>query len=501
MSTANRYLLRYRQGEDSPWQELYLSEGEIVVGRAPDCGLALDRLEVSRRHASLEIDNGNVWLTDLGSSNGTQIGERPLPPRERTALGVGQRFTIGPYHLEIEKVSQMPSMIPPSGSAEPGPHELGGTMIDVGVAQQLQVGVLHLADFEAVTIGRAPDNNLVLDHPVVSRYHAVIERMGTRFRLRDLRSSNGVFVNGQRVARDVWLKEQDEIRIGPHVFTMSGGSLQQQAETGLGIEACTLRKRVGRGTVILHDVSMTVRPQELVALVGMSGAGKTTLLNALSGYRPAKPGEVVVAGMDLYRHYDLFRNEIGYVPQKDIVHMELTPQAALEYAAQLRMPPDTTPAERKRRVAEVLADLDLTERRHVPIHRLSGGQLKRVSIGVELLTKPRLFFLDEPTSGLDPGTEYDMMKLLRRLADQGRTVVLVTHATKNVMLCDKVVFMARGGYLAYFGPPEQALGYFDGYRTPRERREKEMEFDDIYRILDDETRGTPEEWSERFKAS
>jgi predicted component of type VI protein secretion system len=129
MSTANRYLLRYRQGENSPWQELYLSEGEIVVGRALDCGLALDHLEVSRRHASLEVENGDVWLTDLGSSNGTQIGDQPLPPRERAALPPGQRFTIGPYHLEIEKVSHTPSMLKPSTPAAPEAHELGGTLV------------------------------------------------------------------------------------------------------------------------------------------------------------------------------------------------------------------------------------------------------------------------------------------------------------------------------------------------------------------------------------
>ncbi len=192
---------------------------------------------------------------------------------------------------------------------------------------------------------------------------------------------------------------------------------------------------------------------------------------------------------------------MGYVPQKDIVHTELTVFKALDYAAQLRMPADTAPEERHRRIMEVLTDLDLEERRDLPIHKLSGGQLKRVSIGVELLTKPRLFFLDEPTSGLDPGTEYNMMRLLRKLADQGRTIVLITHATKNVMMCDKVIILVRGGRVALFGPPEEALVYFDQYRTDYERRIKDMEFDDIYTILEDEKRGEPEQWDERFRAS
>src|SRR3989304_5035587 len=133
------------------------------------------------------------------------------------------------------------------------------------------------------------------------------------------------------------------------------------------------------------------------------------------------------------------------------------------------MPADTTKDERHQRVMQGLQDLDLGHRKDVQVSGLSGGQQKRVLIGVELLTRPGLFFLDEPTSGLDPGTETAFMHLMRRLADQGRTIVVVTHATKNVMLADKVVFLARGGYLAWFGPPNEALDYFDQYRTDRER--------------------------------
>jgi len=179
--------------------------------------------------------------------------------------------------------------------------------------------------------------------------------------------------------------------------------------------------------------------------------------------------------------------------------MELTVFQALNYAAQLRMPADTTAAERLKRIDEVMDDLDLAHRRDTQIIQLSGGQQKRVSIGVELLTKPTLFFLDEPTSGLDPGMETELMRLMRKLADQGRTIIMITHATKNVMLADKVVFLARGGFLSWFGPPEEALAYFDKYRTERDRRASSMEFDHIYTLLDDEKLGTATQWAERFK--
>jgi len=208
----------------------------------------------------------------------------------------------------------------------------------------------------------------------------------------------------------------------------------------------------------------------------------------------------MVNDIDVYRNYDAIRNDIGYVPQKDIIHMELTVYQALDYAARLRMPSDTTKGERHKRIMEVLQDLDLTHRKNVQISGLSGGQQKRVSIGVELLTSPGLFFLDEPTSGLDPGTETTFMQLMRQLADQGRTIILVTHATKNVMLADKVVFLARGGYLSWFGPPNEALEYFDQYRADQDRKTESMEFDKIYSILDDPIKGSAEEWAQRYAA-
>ncbi|MBN1666839.1 MAG: FHA domain-containing protein [Anaerolineales bacterium] len=532
------YLLRYRKGSDD-WQEVAFSDGQWVVGRAADCDLSLDDHEASRQHARITALGTDFAITDLGSTNGTRLDGKALEPHQDTAFRPGQIIQIGSYELVLSTPSAVtgqaapelrtevserppekpaprpasPTPVPASPVASSAPAGIPPAMTPTGDAGQtmieseselfkdLPVRTMNLMSHERVTIGRENDNNVVLKHPMVSRYHAIIERMGTRFRIQDLRSTNGVFVNGKRIENEAFLKDYDQIRIGPYAFVLAGQNLQAQATQGLKLEARNINQRVSSTLNLLKDINLTIKPNEFVALVGMSGSGKTTLLNALSGYWPASQGDVLVDGISLYGHYDLFRNDIGYVPQKDIVHAELTPEVALDYVAQLRMPPDVRPEERKAVVSEVLKDLDLTERRNVPISKLSGGQLKRVSIGCELLTKPRLFFLDEPTSGLDPGTEYDMMKLMRRLADQGRTVILITHATKNVMLCDKVIFLARGGNMAFFGAPEDALEYFNQYRTDRERREKQMEFDDIYRILNDEARGAPEEWRARYLSS
>ncbi|MGD9890583.1 MAG: ATP-binding cassette domain-containing protein, partial [Dehalococcoidia bacterium] len=330
-----------------------------------------------------------------------------------------------------------------------------------------------------------------LDHPAVSRFHARISRHNDSTVLEDLDSSNGTFVNGERVqpGHMIYLRAGDSVQIGTTRLVLADDVLEQRDESrDLRLDALHLNQPVGKGVNLLQDISLSIHPREFVAVVGVSGAGKSTLLGALNGYRPARRGAVLVNGGDLYRDFDAYRTNLGYVPQDDIIHTELTVGRALDYAAQLRLPADTTAAERRQRVEEVMETLGLTERRDVPVRNLSGGQRKRVSIGVELLTKPGLFFLDEATSGLDPGTELQMMRLLRGLADEGHTVLLVTHATKNVALCDQVIFLARGGHLAWYGPPDEALRYFGV-----------EDFDAIYETLEGDA--APAEWAERYRAS
>jgi ABC-type multidrug transport system ATPase subunit len=275
-------------------------------------------------------------------------------------------------------------------------------------------------------------------------------------------------------------------------------SIREGETEGSLVEVLHVNKLVRGKLNILHDVSLIVKPNEFVAVVGQSGGGKTTLVDAIAGFRPATNGKVFVDGIDVYRNVNSMRDKIGYVPQRDIIHMELTVYQALDFSAKLRLPRGTKKLARKARINEVLDELGLEAQRNVRISELSGGQQKRVSIGVELLTRPHLFFLDEPTSGLDPGNETAFMNLMRRLADQGRTVIMITHTTKNVMLADKVVFMDSGGYLAWFGPPKEALAYFGQYQP---EKVKLKQFDDIYTILDDPALGSPKDWAERYQAS
>ena len=342
-----------------------------------------------------------------------------------------------------------------------------------------------------VIIGRDIRSDIVLPSSVVSRKHAACYYSEQNYLLVDLGSTNGTFVNGIQISKPHTLQIGDFIQIGPYQLIFDENSLSlYEISKGLRLEAISLRKEVGRGkkrTCILDEISLSVLPGEFIALVGGSGAGKTTLLQALCGINQAQ-GQVLINGTDLYNHFDLFRSIIGFVPQDDIIHRELTVYSALRYAALLRLPPDTTAEEIETRIDQVLSEVDMIGQKNQVINSLSGGQRKRASISVELLVQPRLFFLDEPTTGLDPWLEKKMMTSMRNLADGGQTIILVTHATANITQCDHVCFLSHG-QLIYFGPPLEAFKFFGISK-------ENSNFSDIYGIMDD-----PDPKNAKIKAS
>ncbi len=443
--------------------EVSLQGENISLGRDPASDIAISSDVVSRTHMRLKRVPGGYQLDDIRGQNGVRLGgqrlQGPYLLRDGDALDIAGDVTL--------RYSDRP--------AGPAPQERR----------------LETAGRGEVVVGRGQDCDIRLEHPSVSLRHARLVTVGRDRTIEDLGSTNGTFVNGQRLSPGVPVRvtDADAVRIGPIKLTLSPEAIEHYDESrDIGLDAVLLEQRVTDKINLLQQISFSIRPHEFVAVVGTSGAGKSTLLGALSGLKPATGGTILLNGTPLYENFSAFRTTLGYVPQDDILHKELPVQKALEYAAALRLPDDTSSAERKERVEQVLKQLELDQRRNVPISRLSGGQRKRVSIGAELLTQPGLFFLDEATSGLDPGVEGRLMKLLRGLADEGHTIILITHATKNVMLCDQVAFLARGGYLAYYGPPEEALSYFG---VP--------DFDGIYDRLDSES--TPEEWGARFAHS
>ncbi|MGI5201560.1 ATP-binding cassette domain-containing protein [Spirillospora sp. CA-108201] len=249
------------------------------------------------------------------------------------------------------------------------------------------------------------------------------------------------------------------------------------------IEVREVGQRAAGGRQTLREVSLSIGAGELVAIIGGSGAGKTTLLDAIAGVRPPAEGEVRYDGGAGGPAADA----LGYVPQDDIVHREMPLRRTLRYAAGLRLPAGTPPERAERAVDGVLEALALTARAEQRVGSLSGGERKRASIAVELLTRPRVFFLDEPTSGLDPATAADLMRLLRGLADSGTTVVLTTHHAPDVLVCDRVAVLAPEGRLAFYGEPDEARERFgaDG-------------IEDIYLRL---AEAEAHEWEGRFGAA
>ncbi|MBN1179403.1 MAG: FHA domain-containing protein [Anaerolineae bacterium] len=461
-------------------RQLPLDRDTFTIGRRSDNDIVLPAGYVSGHHARLDKEETGWQYTDLDSTNGTYVnGERVTS----VTLKDGDIIRIGDLHGNSVSLT-----FRVSGSGD----------VTMPTPSAIRMGSTALGMRGTLLVGRDPKSDVHIDAPTVSWHHARLEQTASGHVLVDLNSTNGTFVNGERLDKPYVLKEGDVVQVGPHRLIYSDAGLQQYAATGgMRLDGVSVVWEVGRGErkrTILKGIDISVYPREFVALVGASGAGKSTLLKALNGFTHAQ-GQVLVNGDDLYKQFDLYRTMLGYVPQQDSIHKGLTVDSTLHYAARLRLPSDMSDAEIEQRIEQVLHQVGMLEQRYNPITRLSGGQQKRVNIAVELLAEPRLFFLDEPTSGLDPGLEKKMMHTLRRLADGGRTVVLVTHATANITQCDHVCFLAKGR-LVYYGPPAEALEYF-GVESG--------DFADIYDRLDDsdpaQARAKAEEWEQRFKAS
>ena len=479
LSTIGIPSLEVSNNTSSDKKTVALDKPIITVGRDPTCDIMISERTVSSLHVQI-VRQGNQFILlhphpeRHATLNGLLYQGRKIRGDEmfRKTLEHGDIFRIGDENGSFVTLMYHDGRKP--------------------VQEELPPMHPIKLDRSEITLGRHADNTVILPHPQISGHHARLKREGGSYRISDLGSTNHVYVNAQLVTSHL-LKMGDEIHIGPFRLIYEGTQLTEFDESNyIRIDAHNLKRYGNKNVTLLDNISLSIPPRKFVAVVGGSGAGKTMLINALSGLRPASDGQVLYNGIDYYRNLTAFSGQIGYVPQDDIVHRDLTVGRALYYAAKMRLPGDFTAEQIAQRINEVLEDVELTARRGLLIKKLSGGQRKRVSIALELLSNPSLFFLDEPTSGLDPGLDRKMMFLLRRLADKGHTVILVTHATNNINTCDYVCFLAQGGRLAYFGPPDKARDYFG-----------KSDFAEIYGALEptDENTNVPEEAELRFKTS
>jgi ABC-type multidrug transport system ATPase subunit/pSer/pThr/pTyr-binding forkhead associated (FHA) protein len=470
--STNPYLVLNNQGQILPPLELTADRHILGRDRAfADLIVPDDWRVISACQAVLHRDGDDYYIYDgdgrKPSTNKLFVDHRLITPTQGYRLENGIEIQIG---QNPQNFIQLRYFNPSS-------------------AQMLTPPRPVLLKNRSVEIGRDANATMQLDSPIVSRRHATIDTDSQgRYILQD-HSTNGVFVNGQRVTGSAVLSEGATIRIGSFTLVLRGDNLvvlDRGNQIRLDAEELVIKGR-------LDGVSLAIEPGQFVALVGGSGTGKSTLLKTLLGIEKTTKGAVYLNGDNLQKNFNMYRAQIGYVPQDDILHRDLTVVEVLTYAAALRLPPDTDVSQV---VQKTLADIEMSDRQDALIKHLSGGQRKRVSIGVELLADPKLFFLDEPTSGLDPGLDKKMMQMLRRLADQGRTIILVTHATANIKMCDRVAFLGRGGRLCYYGIPEDALKFF-GVTTDN--------FADIYTQLDkekeEETEAIVQQYANQFRQS
>lgn len=335
----------------------------------------------------------------------------------------------------------------------------GSTNIATSMLRILRPGAVPETPAGAIKIGRATDNDIVIPDVLASRHHASLIDTPGGTEIRDNRSINGTFVNGTRVETAL-LEDGDVVTIGNVDLSFNDGTLVRRTDTEAatatgGLEVRGVSWTIEHNRTLLDNITLAARPGTLTAVIGPSGAGKSTLARLIAGYTHPTNGTVTFEGHNIHAEYASLRSRIGMVPQDDVVHGQLTVNQALMYAAELRLPPDTTKEDRQEVVAQALEELEMTQHAETRVDKLSGGQRKRASVALELLTGPSLLILDEPTSGLDPALDRQVMTMLRQLADAGRVVLVVTHSLTYLDVCDQVLLLAPGGKTAFLGPPSQ----------------------------------------------
>ncbi len=464
--------------ESGAERTIVLAKTRVVIGRDGDvCDVVLSQPFISKRHAELELADAATTLRDLGSKYGTFVNGAAV--REHV-LADGDRVGFGPEGL-IAFTFRAGRIRPAPVDGLPSTDTNGVRSIDVGAASHsaglpgteraaaheprdggtfTALTTVRAGSTTVLNIGRAPDNEIVLSAAGVSRHHARLTLAPDAPPvLADLASTNGTYVNGELLREPRALEPDDLILIAGSLFKVDGLTIRQIDLGESRLCAVGLSKSI-KGEPVIDEISLAVLPGEFVGLMGASGSGKSTLMDALDGLRPAPVGSVFLGELDLYHDFAAVRRSIGHVPQHDILHDELSVERTLLYAARLRLPETTPRASIAKVVADVIATVNLQHRRDTPFRSLSGGEQKRLSIAIELLTKPHFLFLDEPTSPLDPETTEDLMGRLRALANEGRIVVMITHKFEKFGSMDKVAFLTQGGRLAFYGPPGAALAYF-----------------------------------------
>lgn len=428
-------------------------------GRSAQCEYVLRRNQVGDRQFSLSYTGEHWTMCDDGSDWGTWYNNRYVHAEEICTLQVGD--VIGLNTDGNADTQEITFRVEAIRTAKGGATGLRREMPGDAVLREIDVKRKR-----RVLIGRGEDCDIKLTSDRVSRHHCEVLYKDGHFEVHDLGSTNGTYVDSERVSHAV-LNNGAVINVPTQVFAFTGGVLHyREHKTGISVQLLNVYKTVknrntGKALNIVDGTSLEIEPNSFVVLVGGSGTGKSSLLTCITGSSPCTAGTVRFDGLDSAGNRNAFDAVVGYVPQRDIMHDNLTVEQSLTYTAKLRIAHDATAAEIAAAVAHAIESVDLNGREKTMISNLSGGQKKRVSIAMELLASPRLLILDEPTSGLSPDLDRSMMELCRKLSHENCTVLMVTHNMSNINLCDKIAFLGVGGVLCYYGTPEKLNSYFE----------------------------------------
>ena len=429
MTDIQHYILCYEEGQLV--RRMQIEDGdEWVVGGGIDAIVHFKDSYISKYHAILKCIDGSVFLHDLNSQFGTYVNynliekSQLLPLNTRDKLSFGQGDEINIVYESVSKIKRKQDFT-----------------IDISSNSLFEIKSI-------ITIGSSSDCDIVIYDKYVSKKHATLEYLGgNAYELQDLQTKNGIYYKGQKV-RQAYIISGETFIIGRSQLDVYGNWKRLDEETAVRVDHVT--KVFKRNIVGIHQTSFEIKPKTLTAIMGPSGCGKSTLLKMMSGILPISTGSISLFDLDVNKHFDFIKEQIGYVPQDDIVHLELTVYESLYFAAKIRLA-YLSEEEIKRKILYLLSVLKIEKIRNHLNSAISGGQRKRVCIALELLTDPTILFLDEPTSPLDPQSIEEFLTILKDLANNQTTVVMVTHKPEDLQFMDEVVFLAEGGHLVYKG--------------------------------------------------
>lgn len=454
---------------------LFKEDMQITIGRSANNSIVLNESYIGNQHLIIFSHKNKVYIKDYGSTNGTFVNNLKIQPE--IPIEISEKSTV--FLSSLKGVELKISKI------ENDDSEL--------IYQDFSKSIIINSNFNkeitdlfknknVLIIGRSNSCDVILDNVFCSREHAKITFENSMFYIEDLKSLNGTFVNGTRINKRVKISENDDIILGRVKISLDGSYIDISKE--VAIKTLGLEKKFTNGKIGLHKLNLEISTNSLLAVMGPSGCGKSTLLKALNGESPCSSGVVYIGGLELNKNFEYLKTQIGYVPQDDIVHKELTVYQSLWYSAKLRLP-HISDQTIKDKIQKVLTELNIIHIKDNLVSAISGGQRKRVSIAVEILTDPLILFLDEPTSPLDPQTIEDFLSILKRLSTKGTTVIMVTHKPEDLAYMDQVIFMAEGGHICYFGNKDEYLNYFGVKNTVN-----------VYSLLVDENK---KDWIKKYE--